>query len=68
MIWKIWKKSKLKREKIWKIWKISVLVIITPKEISSLLIRRSDSNSVEISPKTRYKEKHNETHYENITH
>jgi hypothetical protein len=35
MIWKIWKKSKLKSEKIWKIWTISVLVIITPKEISS---------------------------------
>ena len=43
MIWKIWKKSKLKSEKIWKkgklnsemIWKISVLVIITPKETSS---------------------------------
>ena len=49
MIWKIWKKSKLKcemickvlnkgklnNEMIWKIWKIYVLVIITPKENSS---------------------------------
>ena len=35
MIWKIWKKGKLNSEMIWKIWKISVLVIITPKEISS---------------------------------
>ena len=35
MIWKIWKKDKLNSEMIWKIWKISVLVIITPKEISS---------------------------------
>ena len=35
MIWKIWKKGKLKCEMIWKIWKISVLVTITPKEISS---------------------------------
>ena len=25
MIWKIWKKSKLKSEKIWKIWKKSKL-------------------------------------------
>jgi hypothetical protein len=35
MIWKIWKKSKLKCETIWKIWKISVIVIITHKETSS---------------------------------
>ena len=35
MIWKIWKKDKLNSEMIWKIWKITVLVIITPKEISS---------------------------------
>jgi hypothetical protein len=34
-IWKIWKKPKLNIEMIWKIWKISVLVIITPKETSS---------------------------------
>ena len=36
-----------------------------------LLLRRrrcSGSNSVEIPPKTRYKQKQNETHYENITH
>jgi hypothetical protein len=32
------------------------------------LLRRRGSNSVEIPPKTRYKEKQNETHYENITH
>ena len=25
MIWKIWKKSKLNREKIWKLWKKSQL-------------------------------------------
>ena len=30
--------------------------------------RRSGSNSVEIPPKTGYKQKQNETHYENITH
>ena len=34
-IWKIWKKGKLYSEMIWKIWKIYVLVIITPKETSS---------------------------------
>jgi hypothetical protein len=34
-IWKIWKKGKLNSEIIWKILKIYVLVIITPKEISS---------------------------------
>ena len=34
-IWKIWKKGKLNSEMIWKIWKISVLVINTPKETSS---------------------------------
>ena len=34
-IWKIWKKGKLNSEMIWKIWKISVFVIITPKETSS---------------------------------
>jgi hypothetical protein len=28
----------------------------------------SSSNRVEIPPKTRYKQKQNETHYENITH
>jgi hypothetical protein len=28
----------------------------------------SSSHSVEIPPKTRYKHKQNETHYENITH
>ena len=33
-IWKIWKKGKLNSEMLWKIWKISVLVIITPKETS----------------------------------
>ena len=32
----------------------------------SLLLHHHDS--VEISPKTRYKQKQNETHYENITH
>ena len=30
--------------------------------------RRSGINSVEIPPKTRYKQKQNETHYENIIH
>jgi hypothetical protein len=34
-VWKIWKKGKLNSEMIWKIWKISVLVIITPKETST---------------------------------
>ena len=51
-----------------------MLVIITPKETSSsssalppfLLLLLHDS--VEIPPKTRYKQKQNETHYENITH
>ena len=79
IIWKIWKKAKLNSEMIWKIWKISVLVMITPKETPSyssstagailLLLRRrrrSGSHSVKIPPKTRYKEKQNETHYENI--
>jgi hypothetical protein len=35
-ILKIWRKGKLNSEMIWKIWKISVLVIITPKQTTSL--------------------------------
>ena len=36
-IWNIWKKGKFISEMIWKLWKISELVIITPKETSSLV-------------------------------
>jgi hypothetical protein len=32
------------------------------------LRRRRRRHNVEIPPKTRYKQKQNETHYENITH
>ena len=52
MICKTWKKVKSNSEKIWTIWK-------------------KDSrcrHNVEIPPKTRYKQKQNETNYENITH
>jgi hypothetical protein len=55
------------------------LLILSPSTSSSfsaaadghLLLRRcrrSGSHSVQISPKTRYKQTQNETHYENITH
>jgi hypothetical protein len=44
-IWKIWKKGKLNSEMIWKILKIYVLVIITPKEISSSYPSTSCSSS-----------------------
>ena len=69
--WTIWKKSKWNSEMIWKIWKIYVLVIVTPKRDILLLRRRRRHrlrDSVEIPPKTRYKQKQNETYYENITH
>jgi hypothetical protein len=78
-IWKIWKKGKLNSEMILKIWKISVLVIFTPKETSSSSLPLPPPpaaetaaiytyHNVEIQPKIRYKQKQNETHYENITH
>jgi hypothetical protein len=38
MIWKIWKKSKLKSEKIWKIWKISVCHNYTQRYLLLLLL------------------------------
>jgi hypothetical protein len=74
----------LNSELIWKIWKISVLVIITPKETSLLLLQQQQpytpqSSSSHAHPRTaaaialkfhpkHEKQKQNETHYENITH
>ena len=43
------------------------LLLLRPPSLFLLLLHHHH-DSVEIPPKTRYKQKQNETHYENITH
>ena len=45
-----------------------LLLLLRPPSLLLLLHHHHHHDSVEIPPKTRYKQKQNETHYENITH
>jgi hypothetical protein len=44
------------------------LLLILLRPSSLLLLHHHHQDSLEIPPKTRYKQKQNETHYDNITH
>ena len=45
-----------------------LLLLRPPSLLLFLLLLHHHHDSVEIPPKTRYKQKQNETYYENITH